>query len=259
MRHDLNGIKVNLKDGDFGGILDWFSSPKKISKEEQIRLGQSWINSVYNELKPNATYQTFIEALKLDSYNQKIPEEDYRDFLATIGFNVNENKTISDKVKSAVVSSLRNNKNGLPSRRSIISAFLNPNNIRITFWDASKVVASSAAKDVKEFTGDVASVASGTFSIIGFIAKYRVPIIITAAGLAAWFFYSKREVVKERISEKILGSVGLSTRTNPKNKKRKRISKDIKTYIKEGYPQKQAVAIAYSKERKRAKAKRKKA
>lgn len=205
----LNGIDVHVENEDFGGILDWFSSSSKISKEEEVRLGQSWVNALYNELKPNATYQTYIEALKLDSYNQKIPEEDYRDFLSTVGYNVNVSKTISDKVRAAVVASLKNNKNGLPSRKSIISAFLNPNNIKITYWDATKMVASNISTEVKSVVSDVASVASGGFSLLSFVVKYRVPIIFGIAGLGVLFAYSQREKIKERLTEKALTKVGL--------------------------------------------------
>lgn len=215
MRKELNGVTSNIQNSDFGAMglslnpVDWFSSKPKISKEEEIRLGQSWINALYNELKPNATYQTFIEALKLDSYNQKIPDEDYRDFLSTVGYNVNVSKTISDKVRAAVVASLKNNKNGLPSRKSIISAFLNPNNIKITYWDATKIVASNISTEVKSVVSDFASVASGGFSVLSFIVKYRGPIILGLAGLGVWFAYSQRDTIKERVKEKVLAKAGL--------------------------------------------------
>ena len=207
---NLNGINVQVETEDFGGFFDFLSSSSsKISKEEEIRLGQSWINALFNELKPNSTYQTFIEALKLDSYNQKIPEEDYRDFLSTLGFNVNESKTISDKVRAAVVSSLRNNKNGLPSRKSIISAFLNPNNIKITYWDASKIVASNIGTDVKSVVSDVSNIVGGGFSVLSFIIKYRNPIILGVVGLGVYVAYTQREKIKERLTEKAFSTVGL--------------------------------------------------
>lgn len=207
---NLNGINVQVETEDFGGFFDFLSSSSsKISKEEEIRLGQSWINALFNELKPNSTYQTFIEALKLDSYNQKIPEEDYRDFLSTLGFNVNESKTISDKVRAAVVSSLRNNKNGLPSRKSIISAFLNPNNIKITYWDASKIVASNIGTDVKSVVSDVTNIVGGGFSVLSFIIKYRNPIILGVVGLGVYVAYTQREKIKERLTEKAFSTVGL--------------------------------------------------
>lgn len=207
---NLNGINVQVETEDFGGFFDFLSSSSsKISKEEELRLGQSWINALFNELKPNSTYQTFIEALKLDSYNQKIPEEDYRDFLSTLGFNVNESKTISDKVRAAIVSSLRNNKNGLPSRKSIISAFLNPNNIKITYWDASKIVASNIGTDVKSVVSDVTNIVGGGFSVLSFIIKYRNPIILGVVGLGVYVAYTQREKIKERLTEKAFSTVGL--------------------------------------------------
>jgi hypothetical protein len=215
----MNGMISNVERSDFGQSMgfslsdlnpaNWFSDKPKLSKEQEIKLGQTWINALYNELKPNATYQTFIEALKLDSYNEKIPEEDYRDFLSTIGYNVNENETISNKVRAAVVSSLKNNKNGLPSRKSIISAFLNPNNIRITFWDATKIVAKDIATDTKQAVSDVVNIASGSFSFVNFVWRYKVPIAFGVVGLAGWFIYSNRDTIKERAKEKLLTKAGL--------------------------------------------------
>ena len=215
----MNGMISNVERSDFGQSMgfsfsdlnpaNWFSDKPKLSKEQEIKLGQTWINALYNELKPNATYQTLIEALKLDSYNEKIPEEDYRDFLSTIGYNVNENETISNKVRAAVVSSLKNNKNGLPSRKSIISAFLNPNNIKITYWDATKIVATGFAKDTSEFVSDSGKLVSGTLSVVGFIVKYRVPIVLGTLGIAGWFIYSNRDTIKERAKEKLLTKAGL--------------------------------------------------
>jgi hypothetical protein len=219
MRKELNGVTSNIEENDFGqgmGLslsdinpLNWFSDKPKLTKEQEIKLGQAWINALYNELKPNATYQTFIEALKLDSYNQKIPEEDYRDFLSTVGYNVNVSETIANKVKAAIISSLRNNKNGLPSRKSIISAFLNPNNIKITFWDATKIVATNIATDTKQVVSDVANIASGSFSFVNFVWRYKFPIALGVVGLAGWFIYSNRDTIKERAKEKLLTKAGL--------------------------------------------------
>lgn len=273
MRKNLGGVCLNLENSDFGSpvgnilsdtytaVTNIFTGKKDISKDEQFRLGLNWINALYNELKPNASYQTFIESLKLDSYNEKIPEEDYRDFVSTIGFNVHTSQTIADKVKAAIISSLRNNKNGLPTRRSIMSAFMNPSVIKITYWDATKIVASSAATNIKSGVETIAAGVSTGASIVGFIIKYRVPILIGIAGIGVYTIYSRRQVVKERIVEKILSGVGLGVKANPSHKpnkeKKKAIQEYIRTYIKEGYPQRQAVAMAYSKVN--AKSKRKKA
>ena len=219
MRTKLNGMISNIEKNDFGQEMglslsdfnpaNWFSDKPKLTKDQEIKLGQNWINALYNELKPNATYQTFIEALKLDSYNQKIPDEDYKDFLSTVGYNVNVSETIANKVKAAIISSLKNNKNGLPSRKSIISAFLNPNNIKITFWDATKIVATNIATETKQVVSDAASIASGGFSLVSFIFRYKVPLAIGVLGLAGWFIYSNRDTIKERAKEKLLTKAGL--------------------------------------------------
>ena len=219
MRTNMNGMISNVEKSDFGQGMglslsdlnpaNWFSDKPKLSKDQEIKLGQTWINALYNELKPNATYQTFIEALKLDSYNEKIPDEDYRDFLSTVGYNVNVSETIANKVKAAIISSLRNNKNGLPSRKSIISAFLNPNNIKITFWDATKIVATNIATDTKQAVTDVVNIASGGFSFVNFVWRYKFPIALGVVGLAGWFIYSNRDTIKERAKEKLFTKAGL--------------------------------------------------
>jgi hypothetical protein len=219
MRTNMNGMISNVERSDFGQGMglswsdlnpaNWFSDKPKISKDQEIKLGQAWINSLYNELKPNATYQTFIDALKLDSYNEKIPEEDYRDFLSTVGANFYISEVIANKVKDAIVSSLRNNKNGLPTRKSIISAFLNPNNIKITFWDASKITVKDFVTGTTKVATGLANFASGSFSFVNFVWKYKIPIAVGVVGLAGWFIYSNRDTIKERAKEKLLTKAGL--------------------------------------------------
>jgi len=213
-KRTLGNISVNVVSEDFGnmnGVLDWLfpSGQKKFTREENIAAGRTWLTSIYNELKPNASYSTFMEALMLDSYNQKIPDEDFLSFLDTIGFSVNTSKEISDKVKASLVKSLSANKNMLPSRKSIVSAFLDPNNMKWTYWDAIKVTASQTATAAAAAAKDTAAVVSGGLSVLGFIVKYRTPIIIAAAVGVGYFLYQNRSLVGERIKEKGLKTLGL--------------------------------------------------
>jgi len=205
-----DSINVDIVEGDFG-FLDFLFSPtsKKHTFAEKVTAGRTWLTAVYNELKPSASYATFMDALTLDSYNQRISDEDFQDFLETVGFNVLTSPSIGDKVKASLVKSLSVNKNMLPSRKSISSAFLNPDNVRWTYWDAVKMTAADAATSAVNFSKTVAEGVGGAASLLTMIIKYRTPIIIGAVGVFGYFLYTKRDIVVGRLSEKALKTIGL--------------------------------------------------
>lgn len=210
----LGNVEVNVVQEDFGqdmGLLDWLfpSKDKKFSREQNISAGKAWITSVYNELKPAATYSTYIEALMLDGYGQKISEEDFQDFLDTVGYNVNILPSAGDKVKTSLLKAFSSNKNMLPNRRDIVSAFLNPDNVKWTYWDAIKVTASQAASTAVDVARGTASVISSGAGLIGFIVKYRNPIILISLAGVGFFLYKNREVVGRKLTEKGLKKLGL--------------------------------------------------
>ena len=215
MKVELNGIGSNLSPGDFGSMgfslnpMDWFSSAKTFTKQQNITAANGWLLSVYNALRPNATYALFIDALKLDNYNAPIPEEDFQDFLDTIGFNVNTSPAIADKVKAAIVKAYSANKNMLPNRRNIVSAFLNPDVVKWTYWDATKLTTRQIATSTVDTAKTVANVAAATVGGI----KY-LPYIIGAAVIGVgYILYKNRDEVGKRLAEKVteksLSAVGL--------------------------------------------------
>lgn len=191
---------------DFGSmgfsLSDLFSSKKTFTQAENIAAGKNWIRSVYNELKPNASFAVFEDTLRLTSGSEKLNDSELNDFYSTVGFNYNESPAIADKVKASLLATFSKNKNWLPDRRAIVSAFVNPNVIKWTYWDALKVT----TKDIATGVSDVVTTTVGAAS---FLIKYRTPIILTLLGGAAYFLYSNREEVKSRIKEKGFKAVGL--------------------------------------------------
>lgn len=192
---------------DFGSmgfsLADLFSSKKRFTQAENIAAGKNWLRSVYNELKPNATFIVFEDTLKLSAGGSpKLTDAELNDFYETVGFNYNESPAIADKVKSSLLSTFSKNKNWLPDRKAIISAFSNPNVIKWTYWDALKVT-------TKEIASDVSSVVTTTVGAATFLVKYRTPIILALLGGAGYFLYSNRDEVGKRVKEKMYKTVGL--------------------------------------------------
>jgi hypothetical protein len=213
---DFGGVGAPVVTDDFGAMgfslnpLDWFSSSSsKFSKEQEYSAGLLWLQQLHTELRPNATLARFLDSLKLNAYNERISEEDYQDFVRTVGFSALTNKSISDRVRAAIIKNFSSNKNMLPTRRSISSAFLNPDNVKWTYWDATKVAASAAATTAKETVSAVSSVVSAGASTLGFVTKNLPVIAFVAVAGFAYFIYRKRAVVADRLSEKALGVVGL--------------------------------------------------
>lgn len=211
----LGNIAVNTVNKDFGeslGLLDLIfgSGKKEFTKAENISAARAWLNSIYNDLRPNASYSTFMEALMLDSYNSKISDADFQAFLDTIGYSINNMPSLGDKVKSSLIKAFSSNKNMLPNRRDIVSAMLSPDNIKWTYWDAVKVTASQAATTASDVAKGAASVVTGGASVIGFIVKYRTPIILAALAGVGYFLYRNKDLVSKRLTEKGLKSLGLS-------------------------------------------------
>ncbi len=214
---DFGGVGAPVVNQDFGGAmgfslnpLDWFSSETKtFTPAQELSTGNSWIQQLHAELKPNATLAKFIESLHLDSYNAKIPEEDYQDFVRTVGFAKLTNVSIADRVRAAIVKSFSSNKNMLPTRKSISSGFLNPDNVSWTYWDATKMVASDAADVSKAVINTAASAVSGGAKILSFVTS-NLPLIAGVAVVGIGFLaYKNRGVLMERINEKALKTVGL--------------------------------------------------
>lgn len=194
----------------FGGLFDFFSSSSTtFTPAQQQTAGQTWLVSVYNALKPNATQTVFFNALKLDGYSDPIPDEDFLDFVKTVGFNVLTSPTIGDRVKASLLASFSSNRNMLPSRKSIISAFLNPDNVSWTYWDAVKVTSSELATDAVAIAKGVSDTVVAGANTLGFIWKYKLPIAIVTLGGLGYFLYQNRDELLGRIKEKGFKSIGL--------------------------------------------------
>lgn len=200
---------MRITDDNIDGLFDWFSSPKTYTKEQNLAAGRAWLQSVYNALKPNATSTAFFNALRMDSYDSKIPEEDFISWMTTVGANVNTSAALMDKVKASLLKSFTS-KTMLPTRKSIDSAMLNPDVVKWTYWDAAKVVAKDTASTVTTAAQNVAAVASTATGAVSLIVKYRVPIILLSLAGIGYFIYQNRGEVSARIKEKAFKKIGLS-------------------------------------------------
>lgn len=189
---------------------DLFSSKKTYTTAENIAAGKAWIKGIYNELKPNATFAVFEDTLKLTpSGSPKLTDAELQDFYKTVGANYNESPAIADKVKASLLATFSKNKNWLPDRRSIMSAFLNPTVIKWTYWDALKVTAKDITTEAKSVVSDIATVASTATGAVGFLIKYRTPLILLGLAGVGYFFYVNKDEVKARIKEKTYKKLGL--------------------------------------------------
>lgn len=205
-------MKYVNKDFDSMGnfLTDLFSSKKTYSPAENLAAGKTWIKKIYTDLKPNATFAVFEDTLRLSpSGAPKLSDAELNDFYTTLGSIVNESAPISDKVRASLLATFSKNKNMLPDRRSIMSAFLNPNVIKWTYWDALKVTAKDITSDAKAIVSDVATVASTATGAVGFLIKYRTPLILLALAGAGYFVYQNRGEIKSRLKEKTYKKIGL--------------------------------------------------
>jgi hypothetical protein len=240
--------------GDFGEMGEWYNplswfGDKKFTKEQNRTAGERWLREIHTEAKPTYTYAQMVQQLKMTHYGEVISQEEYDGFLESIGFSVNTSKAISDKVKASLVKALSSNRTKFPDRRQVGSAFLNPDNVRWTLLDAVSQVAKQGAVQVQAAAQTVANVASAGASTLGFIFRNKWLILGAAAAGVGYFLYQNRKELGGRIKEKAFQKIGLGTKPNPLSdgKSQKTISKNIRTLVKEGYPVKQAAAIAYKK------------
>ncbi len=241
--------------GEVGGVFDditnFFSKKKEFTKTQNIESGKKWLFQTYTRSAPKYTYAKMLQNLKLTRYGEQIPEEDFNSFLDSIGYSVNLSSTISSRVQDALVSAMKSQKDKLPDMRQISSAFLNPKNVKFTLLDAVAVTSKQGVAAVQEGTKTLVSAVSTGAGLLSSIFKYKFYIAGGIVGLAGYFFYKNRDMLKSRLTEKGFSMVGLGTgvKSNPllKGKSQKTISKNIKSLVKEGYPVKQAAAISYKK------------
>jgi hypothetical protein len=200
---------MQVTDDNLGFLWPW--ETEKFTPAQDLAAGKAWIQKIYNTLKPNVSFAVFETALRRGTANNPTPLSDaeYAAWLQSKGYAVNLQPETPQKVLESMAKAFAANKNMLPTRMSIDSAFLNPNVIKWTYWDATKMTASQTASQAKEIASDVGTVLSTTGSFLGFIIKYKTPIIYTLAGGLAYFIYKNRAEVMSRIKEKGYKVAGL--------------------------------------------------
>jgi hypothetical protein len=198
--------------GSMGTLGIWpFDSAKTFTKAQDLAAGKAWIQKIYTTLKPNVTFAQFVTTLRKGSANNPTPLSDaeYDAWLTSKGFAVNLQPETPAKVLTSMARAFAANKNMLPTRESIDSAFLNPNVIKWTYWDAAKITASQTATQAAAIVSDVGTVLETSGSALAFIIKYRIPIILLALGGIGYFAYLNKGEIKSRIKEKTYKKLGL--------------------------------------------------
>jgi hypothetical protein len=216
-----------LHNGDFElgawyNPLSWFSSEPTFTKEQNVAAGERWLREVYNLAKPNYSFFDMIERLKTSNFGDRLTDEDYKDFLDSIGFAVHTNKKISDRVRDSLATAMKNSPSKFPDRRQISSAFLNPDNVRWTLLDAIKVTASQGADTVAKVGSDIATVAKIGVGTVSTVFALRWWIVGAAVLGGGYFLYLNRKEVAARLRTRTLDKfIGPETKANPKKKKKK--------------------------------------
>lgn len=201
-----------ITDDNLGNLGFWpFDSATKFTPAQDLAAGRKWIEQIYNTLKPNISYPLFVVALKKGTANNPTPlsDEEYATWLTSKGYAVNLQPETAQKVLESMVKAFAANKNMLPTRQSIDSAFLNPNIIKWTYWDATKMTAVQAADQAKTIVSDVGTVLTTSGSVLSFLIKYKTPILFTIVAGAGYFVYKNQDEVKRRIKEKVYKTAGL--------------------------------------------------
>jgi len=120
----------------------------------------NWLQRIHRELKPNATLDVFINSLRLNSFGDAlIPEPDFQAWIQSKGEMINISQQIADKVRTAIIVKYSSNKNMLPTRATIDSAFLNLATASWGYTDAIKATSLDLMK-----TGKVIADAAGNLT-----------------------------------------------------------------------------------------------
>jgi len=224
----------NLGDLGFSlNPLNWFSS-NTFTPEQDLAAGKAWVKKIYTTLSPNSTYAVFETALRKGSANNPTPLSDaeYNTWLQSKGYAVNLQPETAQKVLDSMAKSFAANKNMLPTRMSIDSAFLNPDIIKWTYWDATKMTASDIVKESSAIVSDASTVLSSAGGVLAFLVKYRIPLIALGLGGLGYFVYKNRAEVMSRVKEKTYEKIGLkknpirygkSINMNPRRKSKRKI------------------------------------
>lgn len=198
-----------ITDDNLGFLWPWETA--KFTPAQDLAAGKAWIQQIYNSLMPNTTFSNFVVALRKGTANNPTPlsDEEYNTWVQSKGYAVNLQPETAQKVLNSMVKSFAANKNMLPTRQSIDSAFLNPNIIKWTYWDATKMTASQAATSAASVVSDVGTVIGTSASIISVLIKYKTPILMTVFAGAGYFIYKNKDEVVSRIKEKAYKTAGL--------------------------------------------------
>jgi hypothetical protein len=154
----------------------------------------NWLNSVHRAI-PNMglTLEQFISSLRLNSYQESIPEADFQEWLDSLGWKIKQSSTVANKVKDKMADVYGPFNRQIPTRKSIDSAFLNLASAAYSYLDSSLAVGLEVVnigKVTADTLGNLAYSVSGSAISVLTIAKW---LLLPATGFLIWSVYQNRD------------------------------------------------------------------
>ena len=162
-----------------------------------ISLGRSYLKRMYDALDNRSfSYETFLNALRLNSYSELLSEEDFNDWLDSLGYRVATSQTMWTKPHELLIEKMVENYSDRPSwtptRKSIDSFFINPDNYSPKYFDVLKMGAMETMKVVTatgELVGAAGSVLTNSLHGLKYVAFIAVPVLI------GYYLYANRDSI----------------------------------------------------------------
>lgn len=162
--------------------------------QAQYASGMSTLKTIHANMKTNLSLDQFITGLQMTHYGEKIPLNEFNEWVSNIGFTKEQFlkipwKSSSDfqKILTSIASKIPYGK--IPTRMMITDAFLNPSTFKASFID----VASMA---IKETASSAKKVVSTTVDTLSFITKYKGPILLLVGGIVALKLFKQSDKIK---------------------------------------------------------------
>lgn len=116
-------------------------------------LAYAWFQRIHTELKSKATFDQFMNTLRLNSYGDDyISIDDFEEWIQSKGEMLNISANVGNSVRLAIVAKFASNQNAIPTRKSIDSAFLNLAGTSWTYFDVAKTTSLDVMKTGKMIT-----------------------------------------------------------------------------------------------------------
>ena len=156
--------------------------------------GISVLKTIHADMKTNLSLTQFMTGLQMTHYGEKIPLNEFNEWVANIGYTKKtflaipwkSNSDFSDILKS-IASKIPYGK--VPTRMMITDAFLNPKTFKASVLDI-------AGMTIKETTSAAKKVTTTVVGVADFLTKYKGPLLILAGGIVALKLFQHSDKIK---------------------------------------------------------------